>query len=254
MIIMDEQRAIEKTASELKTIQNRLNKLLKQKQSAESQEIANLKSIISNFRSQIDDASGELHSKEYQVLDLESQMGDKDKIITTLKNQRKILVEEIKKIRNINLLNVYEIAGENNSRKNIVLPGGYLKFRKDGKWGIKDNRGKIIIENKYNEIGSYLSDFIGFLYGETEIVKEVPPYDYNIPIAAKFKYANKEGYAFDVGGVDCYIPILPEKERWFVPGEYYYMIISNVVNQFQEIEITEVTFENTQIKHHLHQY
>ena len=88
----------------------------------------------------------------------------------------------------------------------------------------------------------------------TEIVKEVPPYDYNIPIAAKFKYANKEGYAFDVGGVDCYIPILPEKERWFVPGEYYYMIISNVVNQFQEIEITEVTFENTQIKHHLHQY
>jgi ElaB/YqjD/DUF883 family membrane-anchored ribosome-binding protein len=74
MIIMDEQRAIEKTASELKTIQNRLNKLLKQKQSAESQEIANLKSIISNFRSQIDDASGELHSKEYQVLDLESQM------------------------------------------------------------------------------------------------------------------------------------------------------------------------------------
>ena len=40
---MDEQRVFEKTISELKTIQNRLNKLLKEKQSVDCQDFTNLK-------------------------------------------------------------------------------------------------------------------------------------------------------------------------------------------------------------------
>ena len=102
----------------------------------------------------------------------------------------------------------------------------------------------MVIANKYNEIGSFRSNIVGFIYGAAEIIKDVPPYLYRIPIAAKFKYSNKEGYAFDVGGVDCYIPAAGQ-EKWFIPGEYYFMIIDKVINRFQEIELTEVTLEKT---------
>jgi hypothetical protein len=244
---MDEQRAIEKTASELKTIQNRLKKLLKVKQSAEPQQVADLKSIISNFRSQIDEASGELYSKENQVLDLESQMGDKDKIIAILKNQRNALVKELKQNKKSKALHVYELAGEDikrNGYHDILLPEGYIKFWKNGKCGIRDKNGKIVVDNKYDELGSFRSNIVGFVYGTAEIVEKVPPYLYRIPLAAKYKYSNKEGYAFEVGGVDCYIPASAQ-EKWFIPGEYYFMIIDKVINKFQEIELTEVTLENT---------
>lgn len=244
---MDELKAIIKSVSELKTIQNRLNKFLKEKQSEESQEVANLKAIISDLRWQIDNAGSESYFSEIQKMDLESQLDYKDKIITTLKGQRHALIKEIKKNKNNKSLHVYEIAGEDIKEScypEIVLPEGYIKFWKNGKCGIKDKNGKIVIDNKYNEIGSFRSNIVGFIYGAAEIIKDVPPYLYRIPIAAKFKYSNKEGYAFDVGGVDCYIPAAGQ-EKWFIPGEYYFMIIDKVINRFQEIELTEVTLENT---------
>lgn len=244
---MDELKVITKSVSELKTIQNRLNKLLNEKLSEESQEVANLKAIISDLRWQIDHAGRESYISEIQKMDLESQLGYKDKIIAKLKGQRHSLIKEIKQITKKKSLNVYEIAGEDikkNGYPEIVLPEGYIKFWKNGKYGIKDNNGNILIENKYNEIGSFRSNIVGFVNGEAEIVENMPPYLYRIPLAAKFKYSNKEGYAFDVGGVDCYIPA-SDQEKWFIPGEYYFMIINKVINRFQDIELTEVTLENT---------
>ena len=239
---MDEIKAIEKSLSDLKTIKNRLENVLKNK--APIDEITKQNARISSLSAQVNEYF-------YDNLNLESDLANNERIILILKKQRRILIDELKKTRKINLLHIFDITDDEYNKKEygeIILPEKYLKFRKNGKWGIKDNRGRIIIENKYDEIGSYNSKFVGFLYGEAEYIKDVPLYNYSIPVAGKFKYSNNLGYAFDVGGVDCYIPASSEKERWFIAGEYYYLIIDKMKYIQKEIELTEVTFENTQVK------
>ena len=77
---MDEIRAIEKTVSELKTIQNRLKKVLKDREWALSHEIPRLEAIIKEKESEIESLLNSLsqlkiesESKKNRLKEMQSQ-------------------------------------------------------------------------------------------------------------------------------------------------------------------------------------
>ena len=251
--MIDDIKAIEKTISELKTIQNRLGKALKDRDWAISNEIPRLESIIENLKEELQNAYAALDSKDSNIYDLLAQLEKKDAKIQSLLSLKQKMADELHKLGGdiIPMESFTEVVVDDEKSLFIKLPDGFVKFREDGKWGLTNKTGGGV-ECKYDEIGSFRTNLIGFRYNEAEIIKNAPAYFYRMPLYAKFKYSNDLGYAFDVAGVDCYIPSenVP-KDRMYVVGEYYKVVVKKVINRFQEIELAEATEENTnqQISH-----
>ena len=96
---MDEIKAIEKSVSELKTIQNRLKKALKDRDWALSHEIPRLEAIVKEKESEIESLlnglnqlKSELESKNNRLKEMQSQFNE-------CKNEKKQFEEENKKLR-----------------------------------------------------------------------------------------------------------------------------------------------------------
>jgi len=248
--MIDDIKAIEKTVSELKTIQNRLGKALKDREWAISNEIPRLESVIDNLKEELQNAYFALETKESNISDLLAQLEKKDAKIQSLLTLKTKMADELHKfgIDIIPMESFTEEVTEDDKPLFIQLPDGFTKIREDGKWGLSNKAGKGV-DCKYDEIGSFRTNLIGFRYNEAEIIKDAPSYFYRMPLYAKFKYSNDLGCAFDVAGVDCYIPAenVP-KGRMYVVGDYYKVVVKKVVNRFQEIELAEATEENTSQK------
>jgi len=98
---MDEIRAIEKTVSELKTIQNRLKKVLKDREWALSHEIPRLEAIIKEKESEIESLLNSLsqlkiesESKNNRLKEMQSQYDES-------KKERRQFEEDNKKLREV---------------------------------------------------------------------------------------------------------------------------------------------------------
>ena len=99
---MDEIRAIEKTVSELKTIQNRLKKVLKDREWALSHEIPRLEAIIKEKESEIESLLNSLsqlkiesESKNNRLKEMQSQYDESKKERRQFEEDNKKLREEI---------------------------------------------------------------------------------------------------------------------------------------------------------------
>ena len=99
---MDEIRAIEKTVSELKTIQNRLKKVLKDREWALSHEIPRLEAIIKEKESEIESLLNSLsqlkiesESKNNRLKEMQSQCDESKKERRQFEEDNKKLREEI---------------------------------------------------------------------------------------------------------------------------------------------------------------
>lgn len=103
---MDEIRAIEKSVSELKTIQNRLKKALKDREWALSYEIPRLEAIVKEKESEIESLQNErnqlkneLESKRSQLKEMQSQFDESknEKRQSEMENEK--LRAEIKELK-----------------------------------------------------------------------------------------------------------------------------------------------------------
>lgn len=233
--MIDEIKAIEKSVSGLKTIQNRLKKILKERNWAISTEIPRLEGVIENLQRDLDSANEKIRSKENLIDDLLAKLEERDDRIAMLD------------IDSNSEDNTQVKTKKRTSKKNdniIKLPEGYVKFRENGKWGIKNKKGKIIVECIFDEIGSYNSRFIGFIDGEIVILKQAPRFFYNVPIWGIYKYTSKTRDVFEIAGVNCSI-LSPTPDRIYEVGKKYQLIIDKISKNLTDIKAYEVTQENT---------
>lgn len=76
--MLDNIKAIEKSVSELKTIQNRLKKVLEERDWVISTEIPRLKEVIENLKRELDSANEKIRSKESLIEELLAKLEDRD--------------------------------------------------------------------------------------------------------------------------------------------------------------------------------
>lgn len=228
---MDEIRAIEKSVSELKTIQNRLKKLLNEKEREQSVDILECELKVETLSKELELANKTIDNKNTIIDDLLVMLEKRDK-----KNARKIKDRFATNPKQ-------EIIPFPKIGKDIKLPEGYVKFKENGKWGIRNKNGKIIVESIYDEIGSYKSRFIGFIDGKVQILKQSPQFFYNVPIWGKYIYTSKTRDVFEVAGVNCSI-LAPTPDRQYEVGKMYCLIIDKISKTLVDIKVFEATPEN----------
>jgi len=90
------------------------------------------------------------------------------------------------------------------SEESIDLMEGYKKEKIGGKWGIVKD-GEVIINHKYDEIGSFRQRLIGVINGR--IIKLDAYYEYPILISGTCIKKHKNVFAVDVAGVKFYLPL-----------------------------------------------
>ena len=98
-----------------------------------------------------------------------------------------------------------DISGKEVSQEVIQLKYGLKKTKIAGKWGVVNDRGEIIIEHRYNEIGSFRSRLIGVI-NDKEVIKLNLNYDYPIHITGKYLKKDGSNYYFKVASVVCVLP------------------------------------------------
>lgn len=94
-----------------------------------------------------------------------------------------------------------DIDGNELAEKTIALKDGLTKFRMSGKWGIINSDREIIVDNIYDEIGSFRSRLIGFINGKA--IKLSTVYDYRVPVECKCIGSENGIYLYEVGNVKC---------------------------------------------------
>lgn len=228
---MDKIRAIEKSLSELKTIQNRLKKLLNEQDCEQSVGIQELELKVEELSKELELANQTIIIKNNIIDDL---------LVALEKRDNKI--ERNNKVR-IAPNSIQEMIPFPKIGKDIKLPEGYVKFKENGKWGIKNKNGKIIVENIYDEIGSYKSRFIGFVDGEVQILKQSSQFFYNVPIWGKYLYTSKKRDVFEIAGVNCSI-LAPTSDIHYEKGKWYCLIIDKISKTLKDIKVFEATPEN----------
>lgn len=97
------------------------------------------------------------------------------------------------------------IKGKEVSQKDIQLQNGLKKTMIAGKWGIINDQGDVIIEHRYNEIGSFRSRLIGII-NEGEVIKLNQNYEYPINITGKYLKTEGSNHYFIIGGATCVLP------------------------------------------------
>lgn len=98
-----------------------------------------------------------------------------------------------------------DVFGKEVSQEIIPLQNGLKKTKIAGKWGIVNNNGEIIIEHRYNEIGSFRSRLIGVI-NDKEVIKLNQNYDYPINITGKYIKKDGSNYYFNIASVSCVLP------------------------------------------------
>lgn len=98
-----------------------------------------------------------------------------------------------------------DIFGKEVSQEVILLQNGLKKTKVAGKWGIINDKGEVIIEHRYNEIGSFRSRLIGII-NDKEVIKLNLNYDYPIHITGKYIKKDGSNYYFSIASVLCVLP------------------------------------------------
>lgn len=102
------------------------------------------------------------------------------------------------------ITNVVDCNGDILSEENVKLQDGYVKSKVGGKWGIEKN-GEIIVQHKYDEIGSFRQRLIGVI--NKSVVKLNAYYDYQIPIVGKCINVKNASLQININGVICVLPM-----------------------------------------------
>lgn len=98
-----------------------------------------------------------------------------------------------------------DISGKEVSQQVIQLQNGLKKTMVAGKWGIVNDKGEVIIEHRYNEIGSFRSRLIGVI-NDKEVIKLNLNYDYPIHITGKYLKTEGSNHYFNIGAALCILP------------------------------------------------
>lgn len=93
---MEEKRIIEKSTSELKTIQKRLLKLLKEKEQEQSVDVAQLQSEIEALKKELEQAKQTILKKEDLIDVLHKELEKRDVKIYLLRKDKRALEKELK--------------------------------------------------------------------------------------------------------------------------------------------------------------
>ncbi len=88
------------------------------------------------------------------------------------------------------------------SDEEIVLHGGWIKYRLGEKWGIFDKDGKVVLKCEYDEIGSFRGRLIGFINGSFQKLPQ--RYNYRIKIQCKCIKNENRRALFSINGVVLY--------------------------------------------------
>lgn len=104
-----------------------------------------------------------------------------------------------------NVESAIDVYGKEVSQEVIQLQNGLKKTKVAGKWGIVNDKGEVIIEHRYNEIGSFRSRLIGVI-NDKEVIKLNQNYDYPINITGKYIKKDGSNYYFNIASVSCVLP------------------------------------------------
>ena len=95
---MGEIKAIKKSVAELKTIQNRLNKIIKSDKLMQT--IDELQTKISDLEAALDESKNQIKKKEDLIDDLFNKLEERDDRIHLLKKQEGVISKKLKKAEN----------------------------------------------------------------------------------------------------------------------------------------------------------
>ena len=104
-----------------------------------------------------------------------------------------------------NVESAIDVFGKEVSQEIVQLHNGLKKTKVAGKWGIVNDKGEVIIEHRYNEIGSFRSRLIGVI-NDKEVIKLNQNYDYPINITGKYIKKDGSNYYFNIASVSCVLP------------------------------------------------
>lgn len=118
--------------------------------------------------------------------------------------------------------------------KETILHDDLIKFIQNGKFGIKSETGKIIINPVYEEIGSFRNRLIGFR--ERKYFQLPVYYAYRINLNARCTGNDSTMVYFDVAGVRCrmsknYLDKGSHAPSEFMIGNTYPLTISNITGK-----------------------
>ncbi|HBC21892.1 MAG TPA: hypothetical protein DC009_07475 [Porphyromonadaceae bacterium] len=88
--------------------------------------------------------------------------------------------------------------------ESIPLKDGFVKIKRRGLWGMKNEAGEIVVDCKYSEISSFRSRFIGFINNKAIRLTASGNYNYRLPMCIGNSF-RREGarYVVNVGGQKC---------------------------------------------------
>ena len=102
-----------------------------------------------------------------------------------------------------NLESVIDEQGNEVAQEVILLQNKLKKTKIAGKWGIVNEKGDIIINHQYDEIGSFRSRMIGVINGK--LIKLDINYLYPIYMTGKYIKSQGNSHFFDISGIECVI-------------------------------------------------
>ena len=150
---MDEIRAIEKTVSELKTIQNRLKKALKDREWALSHEIPRLETVVKDKDSEIESLLNKLNQLKNELESKRSRFKEMQSQFDESKNEKRQFEKENEKLR----AEIKELKSDFLYRS-LKAKNQFLEEKLDqlkGKFAIQENAALGNYKDKENIIAQY---------------------------------------------------------------------------------------------------
>lgn len=146
----------------------------------------------------------------------------------------------------------FEIDEDGNelAEKTIKLKDGLIKFKMSGKWGIVNSEGEVIVDNIYDEIGSFRSRLIGFINGKA--IKLSIIYDYRVPVVCNCIKKESEYYIYEVGNVHCRFLdkrelSSSEKDNFSHPGVCNIMALVNILWIDEKISLRAMSDQDWEV-------